>query len=172
MFAAATMGDLSRRICLGKQRQFGIGRTIREVGGRVATSIDRRRDMIGDSRGANIELSGAPPQRPDRSGDVANGFVYCPARRRSIPKPATSSRRHSSQVEIVLDQMKHCLETAGPRWRKCSSACPGTPDPRTSPRSMNHARYFLSSTRAFSCMCRHGPGRSTWRWLSPRQIPS
>jgi 2-iminobutanoate/2-iminopropanoate deaminase len=118
---------------LGKQRQFGIGRTIREVPrDRVAASIDRRRDMIKRLR---VEPISSYLERR-RKGliypvTVANGFVYLSGLPPFDPetgdiKPLPFER----QAEIVLDQMKHCLETAGSSLAqvlKCNVYC--TPDP-------------------------------------------
>jgi 2-iminobutanoate/2-iminopropanoate deaminase len=80
---------------------------------------------------------------------VANGFVYLSGLPPFDPetgdvKPLPFQR----QAEIVLDQMKHCLETAGSSLAqvlKCNVYC--TPDP-TSPRSMGYARYFPSEAPA------------------------
>jgi enamine deaminase RidA (YjgF/YER057c/UK114 family) len=65
-------------LSLGKQQQFGIGRTIREVSrDRVATSIDQRRDMIKRLRvepiSSYLERRRKGPIYPVI---VANGFVY------------------------------------------------------------------------------------------------
>jgi enamine deaminase RidA (YjgF/YER057c/UK114 family) len=103
---------------------------------------------------------------------VANGFVYLSGLPPFDPetgdlKPAPFER----QAEIVLDQMKHCLEAAG-RWRRWSSAMfIARPILRISPGSTRFMRatFRLNLRPAFFCMCRHGRGRSTsrstaWRW--------
>src|SRR5258707_14647796 len=83
--------------------------------GSVATSIDRRCDMIKRLRvepiSSYLERRRKGPIYPVI---VANGFVYLSGLPPFDPgtgdiKPLPFER----QAEIVLDQMKHCLETAG-----------------------------------------------------------
>ena len=78
------------------------------------------------------------------------------------------------QAEIVLMQIKKCLEAAGSSLAqvlKCNVYC--TPDPsHFATFNTIYAHYFPSDfRRVFSCMCQASPDRSTsksiaWRWLS------
>jgi 2-iminobutanoate/2-iminopropanoate deaminase len=82
---------------------------------------------------------------------VANGFVYLSG----LPPfdPETGDIKQlpfERQAEIVLDQMKHCLETAGSsmdKVLKCNVYC--TPDPSHFAAFNDvYARYFPSESPA------------------------
>jgi 2-iminobutanoate/2-iminopropanoate deaminase len=138
---------------LGKRRQFGTGRTIREVPrARVAASIDRRHDMIErlrvDPISSYLERRRKGPIFPVI---VADGLVYLSGLPPFDPetgdiKPLPFER----QAEIVLDQMKLCLETAGSSLAqvlKCNVYC--TPDPsHFAAFNEVYARYFASESPA------------------------
>jgi 2-iminobutanoate/2-iminopropanoate deaminase len=134
-------------------RQFGIGRTIREVrGGRLVTSIDRSRELIKRLRvepiSSYLERRRKGPIYPVI---VANGLVYLSGLPPFDPetggiKPLPFER----QAEIVLDQMKHCLEAAESSLAhvlKCNVYC--TPDPsHFGMFNEVYARYFPSDSPA------------------------
>jgi 2-iminobutanoate/2-iminopropanoate deaminase len=138
---------------IGQRRRFGIGRTIRdERCGSVATSVDRRRDMIKRLRvepiSSYLERRRKGPIYPVT---VANGLVYLSGLPPFDPetgdiKPLPFER----QAEIVLDQMKYCLEMAGSSLAqviKCNVYC--TPDPsHFATFNEVYARYFPSESPA------------------------
>ena len=99
----------------------------------ISTYLERRRKgPVYPAVVANglVYLSGLPPFDPE-TGDI-----------KLLP--------FERQVEIVLDQMKLCLETAGSSLAhviKCNVYC--TPDPRHFPVFNEiYARYFPSETPA------------------------
>ena len=107
---------------------------------------------------------------------IANGFVYLSGLPPFDPatgdiKPATFER----QAELVLDQMKLCLETAGSSLAqvlKCNVYCTPNPSHFTTFNEV-YARYFPSESPAASfCMSRLSPGRSMSRWIAWRWCES
>ena len=81
---------------------------------------------------------------------VAGEAVYVSGCRRSTPRPATPAPAVRRQSELVLEQMKHCLQAAGSSLAqvvKCNVYC--TPD-RSYFAMFNevYARYFPSESPA------------------------
>ena len=105
---------------------------------------------------------------------IANGFVFLSGLPPFDPesgeiKPAAFER----QAELVLDQMKHCLEAAGSSLSqviKCNVYCVPGPTHFATFNAV-YDRYFPKDRRpaSFLFMCRRGPGRSMSRSIAWRR---
>jgi 2-iminobutanoate/2-iminopropanoate deaminase len=132
---------------VSKHRQFGGDRTIRAATrSMVAAAIEWRCAMMKRLRvepiSSYLERRRKGPIYPVI---VANGFVFLSG----LPPfdPATGDIKQFAferQAEIVLEQMKHCLEAAGSSLSdvvKCNVYC--TPDPsHFAAFNAVYARYF------------------------------
>ena len=164
--------------CIGKKAERGSGSAAAELS-RTNIMLGRGRlargpDMIKRIR---VEPISTYLERYRKGGvahpvTIANGFVYLSGLPPFDPdsgeiKPQPFER----QCELVLEQLKHCLEAAGSSLSqviKCNVYCvprrtsrPSTPFMTGISRKTRH--------RASSCSFIRGQGRSTLKWIAWRQ---
>jgi 2-iminobutanoate/2-iminopropanoate deaminase len=174
MFAAATMGDFSARPAPPASSDSSVSAEpswcSRALDWRLqAQEGHMLKRLRVDPISGHLERRRKGPIYPVV---VANGFVFLSGLPPFDPetgdiKPAPFER----QAEIVLDQMKLCLEAAGASLAqvvKCNVYC--TPDPSHFAKFNEfYTRYFLSESPArIFCTCRHGRDRSMSRLIASR----
>jgi 2-iminobutanoate/2-iminopropanoate deaminase len=151
MFAAATMGDFIVARALSASGDSSVSAELYGRSRALGCGLQRRRAM----KRLRVEPISSYLERR-RKGPiypviVANGFVYLSGLPPFDPatgdiKPATFER----QAELVLDQMKLCLEAAGSSLSdvvKCNVYC--TPDPSHFAKfNAVYVRYFPTESPA------------------------